>query len=866
MKKTLILFVTSLIIINSFSFAVNADRLYKNYNNTVDVASELFVYLNVFTQKPNEEQLTSDVTRIQFAHYIAKILNCYNLELTDKQFFYDINDVAVNNLASFGIFQGNENNMFYPDEYISLQDAIVALLRVTGYAKIAGANKNIEVDYWKTAKDIGLLSNLNSQQNVTLYNAIVLLYNAVHVKIAEEIGYIVSLDEMYSRVEKSEETLLSMIYDMYYLEGIVTANEFTGIYGVEKNSSSKITVDSETYSCKIRNAYKYIGQNIWGYYKSNDEYDIGEIVILHTDNKTNNTLRIYAPDIVSFSNNKLAYYHNGVKAEVFLPRSTQFIYNGVAVTGDADYLFDFETGYVELYENKRSGNYEVACIWAIENVEVAVANLEDYIIYTNRSDEFKQIRLNQDHTKHKIFSAANGESLAIMNLTQGSLISVIRSLDESYLEIYLCSKKITGIVETVTFDDRSVVVDGVEYDISPQYISGFDIRIGESYDFYFDYMGEIAKCVIVNDEKLMIGYVYGMGRTKGLGSTLQFKLFNTQGRHLSLDLAQRAVVNGESMSSKELEAKFTDPITKKLTRQMIRYEVNSNGEINFIETASSSTGGGVLRRVLERGTYNYDINNVCLNNLYPVDSTTKIMILPSDRISNPVEDQFKILNFERLEYTLQLGYMTEGFKIDESTGQLDLIALYADSLKYPVVPTLMVVDKVVKVIGHDGLNTSMLYGYVSGGLVSIRCDSSVNVENLRKGDVIRYATNNVNEIGLMSIILKYDDPRTWGLNITKDISGSNITYLACAFGDVMGVELSENGNEVVIRIGENGVEKENLTFDKTKVPLVVIESNKDIRMGTVGDLREASSGEQSKIFVQKMYNKIGQIKILALYR
>jgi hypothetical protein len=118
----------------------------------------------------------------------------------------------------------------------------------------------------------------------------------------------------------------------------------------------------------------------------------------------------------------------------------------------------------------------------------------------------------------------------------------------------------------------------------------------------------------------------------------------------------------------------------------------------------------------------------------------------------------------------------------------------------------------------------------------------------------------------MSIILKYDDPRTWGLNITKDISGSNITYLACAFGDVMGVELSENGNEVVIRIGENGVEKENLTFDKTKVPLVVIESNKDIRMGTVGDLREASSGEQSKIFVQKMYNKIGQIKILALYR
>ena len=26
----------------------------------------------------------------------------------------------------------------------------------------------------------------------------------------------------------------------------------------------------------------------------------------------------------------------------------------------------------------------------------------------------------------------------------------------------------------------------------------------------------------------------------------------------------------------------------------------------------------------------------------------------------------------------------------------------------------------------------------------------------------------------------------------------------------MGVELSENGNEVVIRIGENGVEKENL--------------------------------------------------------
>ena len=53
----------------------------------------------------------------------------------------------------------------------------------------------------------------------------------------------------------------------------------------------------------------------------------------------------------------------------------------------------------------------------------------------------------------------------------GSLLSVIRSLDENYLEIYLCTGKITGVVQTVAFDNRTIVVNGVTYDISPQYIT-----------------------------------------------------------------------------------------------------------------------------------------------------------------------------------------------------------------------------------------------------------------------------------------------------------------------------------------------------------------------------------------------------------
>ena len=62
-EKYLALFITLLIAINGFSFTANR-QIHKNYNNTAEAASELFVYLNVLAEKPDEVQLVSEVARI----------------------------------------------------------------------------------------------------------------------------------------------------------------------------------------------------------------------------------------------------------------------------------------------------------------------------------------------------------------------------------------------------------------------------------------------------------------------------------------------------------------------------------------------------------------------------------------------------------------------------------------------------------------------------------------------------------------------------------------------------------------------------------------------------------------------------------
>lgn len=101
------------------------------------------------------------VTRIEELQFIPEIASAYRKELQ----------------------VGQARDKVFPDNYISIDDALKLLINIMGYE----ASAEINGDYLKVAESIGLMDSVKYDENkyFTRENAAKLIHNALHIPIAE---------------------------------------------------------------------------------------------------------------------------------------------------------------------------------------------------------------------------------------------------------------------------------------------------------------------------------------------------------------------------------------------------------------------------------------------------------------------------------------------------------------------------------------------------------------------------------------------------------------------------------------------------------------------------------------------------------
>jgi len=88
--------------------------------------------------------------------------------MNDKAIFSDSKNLAaIENLAAIGVFKGNEEGLFCPDEVISCKDAVIAVVRL-----LCG---DFEEDaYFNLARRLDIDRGLNLTGDLSFYNCIML--------------------------------------------------------------------------------------------------------------------------------------------------------------------------------------------------------------------------------------------------------------------------------------------------------------------------------------------------------------------------------------------------------------------------------------------------------------------------------------------------------------------------------------------------------------------------------------------------------------------------------------------------------------------------------------------------------------------
>ena len=158
--------------------------------------------------------------------------------------------------------------MFYPDSPITYVQAIKIATIAVGYQKRAEVTGGYPTGYIKAAKDaeIGTELNLGNDDHLTYDIATKILYDMALADILE----ITSYGDTYEYSTQEGKNILSVYHKVFSSEGIVDANEHTGLFSKDANTG-KGAISIEGVEFADSNFYNLIGQRVKVFYKDDSK-------------------------------------------------------------------------------------------------------------------------------------------------------------------------------------------------------------------------------------------------------------------------------------------------------------------------------------------------------------------------------------------------------------------------------------------------------------------------------------------------------------------------------------------------------------------------------------------------------------------
>lgn len=807
--------------ISSLNFIVfAADDLKPNAEAVSDRYIELFGSLGVFSKTYNK---TDGITRAQYAKMLTNLLSCDDILSSMRGITYS--DVAVdaplskeiNLMNAMGIMTAKEGDKFCPGDLLTMDEAVVCVVRVLGYTIAAEESGGVPAGYNKIADSLGLRRGIQSTLMTPYASAGAvarLFYNALDIEILSYDGSMTIFRD-YLKLERGTGQV-SAVYGLSMLSGT-------------KLQSGEIMIGNKTFTTSLPGMVSYLGCDV-EYYCREDK-DSGKYKMLYARPlQKPNEIKISSDDIDSFKKGIITYEEEGKSkpSELRIDDGAVVIYNGNPVA-NFDESYRPKNGYVQCISAEGGRLCNVVIIFdyqsfVIDSVFDGTVKFKYGNKFTDRDgSEYTTITFTADNS----IIEREGNYIQPDSLAKNEVISVAYSGKTYYVKV--SRETVKGVVREIASDPIRCYINGEYYSINDKFAflaengvpntKRFDVGLNAV--FYLDWTKKIVGMDAASSE-MRYGYLKAVDDKKHI-----VKMYDIYEKEfLKFNLSKNCKYNGSRRRMEEVSAELVkykeecrartiydsnENITE-LVPPIVKFKVNEDFTISSIVTRTynlAPVGSSPSENQVSRDTpvsddyiimsapyglkvwdYSYNIFTSYASDVGNIRTKGfPGMQLPT---SESEEDFDGAGNVESLmPQTDNKSYNVIIYDIDFETGTPGFVVYVVESggTNVDVKTELYGVGGVTEAVDEKGDYCMSLKLYPASTAIETVMytnDGSKVLEackKLKKGDVIQVRTNYRNRITGISKVISYDRPEDF--NKAEYTSPGGEQYKRCADGVIM---------------------------------------------------------------------------------
>lgn len=754
-KRILTAFLVIVYTFSCFAAAVNADTAEgtevkesdARFDYVIDVYEELGIFQRNLSLFDGET-----VTRADAAKLLYGMINAVSVP-TDGRHYIDVKQshsayAEIEAVSTLKLMAGDENGSFNPDRAITVNEAVKTMVCALGYKELADFNGGYPAGYMMMASKKKLLKGMNElsgNAEITGRDLAVLMYNTLRSEVMEGYSFAYADGESVQYKTEREEELLEIRHDIIVEKGIIEGTETANIYGDEECAEGEVLFGGELY--KYTAADIKLGYKADAYIKDVDgDGDPDTVICFAYEEGYNRATVIDAEELNGYSAPEYSY---GVNKKIRISDSTQVLYNGKHMSKYDESLMVPEYGYIELISNDGGSTYNVLFIHDQITVVVAKRSLASKAVI-DRYDSKKTVVLDETDDTVDILITDGDKKITVEEITEDNVLTVEKSQDGTCIRVFRSKNSVTGTVKSIT-NNKTVKIDDASYSVFSGVIAAANITAGKEYTFLLDINGRIAGTSDVKD-KWLYAIVLNSKPTTGLDNKLNIKVFTTGELEETLSCAEKVVLDGRKISSTQTsEISDENVISARIKAQdvsLIRYKLNADGEINYIDTLYKDTGDNVsdtLFRMTDRQSRAYNASYYTFGGKINVGSGTTIYQINPVLTGETTED-YRVVAANSI--TGNKAYEVESFADDADAITPSIIMMYyaggATGIGYTA--KYMVVESVGTSMAADGTEYACITGIWNGWSQTVLVKDTLDISGLNEGDIIRFGQNNDNYV------------------------------------------------------------------------------------------------------------------------
>ena len=809
MKKTykiLSVFITLAIMLNTVVFAAAFSDVSSesSYSEAVDVLSA-FGIINGYEDGTFGPE--KDVTRAEFSAMLMRAMASSGMGSSDPSGmpFTDLDGASwaisdIRTAYDLKIINGMTPTTFEPNNNVTYEQALKMIVCALNYGASA---ENIQqavsstqpwyYGYMQTAYSLKLTDGITvtPEKPAKRWEIARMIYNSLDVKLLEK-AELTGGGEYY---KETDNTFLNSKLDITKARGEVYADETSTISpdGSVARAGQALIFDpvtnkTVTYTKGAIDVSPFLGKTVDYYYKT-DDFGVRTLVLILSKGGSDETLAIDISNIDSISGTyssgyTISYYATSTAttlSQVKTASNPTVSINGVVKSdiSGAELYNLLESGKVELISTGTA--YTKINIESAETYVVKSVNTTDkYIVDMYRPSSSNTLTLdeNDENVVLSINNSAGGK-VSLSGLSQYNVLSVKKGMGASNrttLDVTVSTKSTSGTIKEIDLTDNIISINGTSYKISKYLVDRANstlktFSVGDTCTFYLDKNDCIAYILKTANTSSYYGYM----STAGIDDNrVKINLISSKTTTMgspTLTVAKKVKVDGETYTNADdvLEI-LEDGASSNLSNidgstarysQLIKYSLNSSGEINSIETVifgenedpSDDTvfkGYSVNRPSNKKLTYksqSYDfVNPNSTSDKFRINSSTQVFVVPLNRSDYDSYGRKSYGYFKN-----DRSYIVEAYDVTGSLKVAKAVVVYETEDTQSVIDystPVFIITAISSTTNADGNECDRVTGIeiTTNGTVTektVYTESSGIIKDVYNiGDVIMYVLNN----------------------------------------------------------------------------------------------------------------------------